>query len=297
MLSGSQLEYFLDRIPRWPLEGEAEDLSSACSWINDLGDILAELRPGLKLLAVEMKTTGKMAIWVRRWRISRTAAERQWSQFALDFVKETERDREKRMTTWSEVITIKQGQFEPTIDYILRMTLTMRLMPNELVYSMGRFQISSVVDMEAAIHFCQGLRSNHPYNLRYQDVSVSLSAAFERVLACTRGEGQENVESEENQLIVRRIADAAEAAEATETITVGSHQVPRAQFVRFENDFSGYLENISANDLVSTFEAWSLSLGEPNAALRIARAVRRMDHNTASRAFGRTNLNQHIVYR
>ncbi|KAF9924242.1 hypothetical protein BGZ65_008452, partial [Modicella reniformis] len=294
MSSDRSFEYFLADIKPWPLAADDDD-SSAATWISAIGDIVIDLGSTQKFMAVEKKTTGKTAIWVKRWRLSRTESERKWYKFVNDFITESYLDRSKAKVTMNEIHQMKQGSNETTTDYMQRMKLTLKLLPVETGQENEPYKISPATEGTVAYLFCKGLRSDHPFKLKDQTPPDTLKATFEAVMKFSNVSQWEDVESAESKVIKR--SEAELSIPVRDSVLIGSIQVPGAQFAKFQNDFpKDRINDLAMDELVDMFSAWSLSaVDEQNAAARVARTIRLMNPKSARRVFGATDLARHII--
>ncbi|KAG0208686.1 hypothetical protein BGX31_002276 [Mortierella sp. GBA43] len=267
------LEFFLKGFPKWPLEDEQKEFSCALVWIRDLSDILEGLTPSKKLIIVERQTTGQMAIWVKRWRLSRTLAERRWPQFMADFILESTNNRGKDdQLTSIEIAKFRQRDDEPTMEYICRVKLTVMLLPVDPAKDPSAF----CTEMSIIKKFIYGLRGDHPYFPDGDALPSTLEEAYSNVLSSVTKRRPDSAETEEDRIIKKWAA-----AMSTETIFIGSHQVPRFQYAKFEDDFSQYpVDELPMAHLEETFLAWALASEEQDATTRIDKTIRRLTATT-----------------
>jgi len=293
MSTDRSFEYFLKDVKSWPPSDA--DTNSATNWISTMGSILADLKPTQKFMALEKKTTGKTAIWVRRWMLSKPESEWKWGDFVLDFINESYVDRTTARPTMNEIHKLKQGPNETTVDYMQRMRLTLKLLPKETGADSNEYGIGAATESTAAYQFCEGLRSDHPFKLKDQSPGDTLKGTFETVMKFSKINQWADVLSAESKVIKRSNAEMPTQVE--ESVVIGTTRVPGTQYSKFQKDFTKErIDDMAMDELADLFSAWTISaVGESDATARVARTIRRMNPRVARRVFGGTELAKHII--
>ncbi|KAF8914992.1 hypothetical protein BGZ58_005610, partial [Dissophora ornata] len=198
----SMFFFFLATIPTWPVT-EAEGGPTAPSlWIQQFSGIVEGIQPVQQVMTVETKTTGVMKLWVRRWRTLHPQPV--WTAFQAAFVQEASRKR-TRGVTLQELQTMKQGDTEPTEEYLARARMTLEMLlaiqrtdklATEVTSSNGpsadlKYSLDASQEDSVSLALCSGLRSNHP-SKKNNDHSLTVDGAFaaiEKYSAVNRREG------------------------------------------------------------------------------------------------------------
>ncbi|KAI7815722.1 hypothetical protein BC939DRAFT_509033, partial [Gamsiella multidivaricata] len=282
----TDLQYYLDGLPNWP--STEADVLTATGWVREIGAVSQGESLGRMLFSVEKKTTGTMKAWVRRWKIS-GSHRRTWSEFCSDFVQETRRTR-TFLITMGEIATITQGAAETSADYIARMKCTVELLPPQEGSENKPYKVSEDYSQTFAFHFCKGLHESHPFKVKNKETPATLDEAFklvERLSSVSRWDGV--VTFEDRMLLKSR---AAEGDAPSDTVLLGNTAVPGKQYDGFVKDFpKDKVDELNMDELTEMFSAWTLAArGEPNAASRVAKTIRRMNVTVARRVFGSTEL-------